>query len=324
MKGIFWNPEEQRMRAGWRLLVFALLGLLATLPAGFIQAAEVGSLYTRMAVAYGAWTLLLLAVAWFQARFIDRRPFAEYGLTRGPGWGLQLALGVLIGTAMIGLVFGVELAAGWIRLKPAAARAASEFHASDLAFQLILFASVALGEEITYRGCVLKNLAEGLNPGRHPSAVATLGACGLAAVLFGLFHAGNDNASAIAILNIGLVGVFLGLCLLWTRSLAIPMGVHFGWNFFQGPVFGFPVSGENMGQTVLDLAQGGPVVMTGGTFGPEGGLLSTGSTLLGIGAVALWVRYREGALRVHAELACPPETPGKPLTSAMTPTSSEP
>ena len=102
------------MRAGWRLLVFALLGLLAALPAGIIQAAEVGSLYTRMAVADGASTLLLLAVAWFQARFIDRRPFAGYGLTRGPGWGLQLALGVLIGTAMIGLVFGVELAAGWI------------------------------------------------------------------------------------------------------------------------------------------------------------------------------------------------------------------
>lgn len=312
------------MRAGWRLLVFALLGLLATRPAGFIQAAEVGSLYTRMATAHGVWTLLLLAVAWFQARFIDRRPFAEYGLTRGPGWGLQLALGVLIGTVMIGLVLGVELAAGWIRLKPAAARAASEFHASDLLFQLILFASVALGEEITHRGCVLKNLAEGLNPGRLPSAMATLGACGLAAVLFGLFHAGNDNASVIAILNIGLVGVFLGLCLLWTRSLAIPIGVHFGWNFFQGPVFGFPVSGENMGQTVLDLAQGGPVVMTGGTFGPEGGLLSTGSTLLGIGAVALWVRYREGALRVHAELACPPETPQKPLPSTVIPTPSAP
>lgn len=312
------------MRAGWRLLVFALLGLLTTLPAGFIQAAEVGSLYTRMAVAHGVWTLLLLAASWFQARFIDRRPFTEYGLTRGPGWGLQLALGVLIGTAMISLVFGVELAAGWIRLKPAAARAASEFHASDLALQLVLFASVALGEEFTHRGCVLKNLAEGLNPGRLPSAMATLGACGLAAVLFGLFHAGNNNASVIAVLNIGLVGVFLGLCLLWTRSLAIPIGVHFAWNFFQGPIFGFPVSGENMGQTVLDLAQGGPVVMTGGTFGPEGGLLSTGSTLLGMGAVALWVRTREGAIRIHAELSCPPETPGKSLPSAVTPTSSEP
>lgn len=312
------------MRAGWRLLVFALLGLLTTLPAGLIQAAEVGSLYTRMAVAHTVWTLLLLAAAWFQARFIDRRPFAEYGLTRGPGWGLQLVLGFLMGSAMIGLVFGVELAAGWIRLKPAAARAASEFHASDLAFQLILFASVAFGEEITYRGCVLKNLAEGLNPRRLPSAMASLGACGLGAVLFGLFHAGNDNASVIALLNIGLVGVFLGLCVLWTRSLAIPIGVHFAWNFFQGPVLGFPVSGENMGQTVLDLAQGGPVVMTGGTFGPEGGLLSTGSTLLGIGAVALWVRYREGALRVHAELACPPETPGKPLPSSVIPTPSAP
>ena len=55
------------------------------------------------------------------------------------------------------------------------------------------------------------------------------------------------------------------------------------------------------------LARGGPAVMTGGTFGPEGGLLVTARTLLGIGAVALWVRIRQGAVRVHTEVSCAPE-----------------
>ena len=307
MKVNFWNPEEQRMRAGWRLLVFAVLGLLATVPAEFIRAAESGSLYTRMALAQGVWMLLLLAVAWFQSRFVDRRPFSDYGLTHGPAWGLQFAFGILLGASLMCLVFGVELAAGWIRMKPPSARVGSEFHASDLVFQLVLFAAVALGEEMTHRGCVLKNLAEALNPGRSPSAGASLGACFLGALIFGLLHAGNENASVIATLNIGLVGVFFGLCLLWTRSLAIPIGVHFSWNFLQGPVFGFPVSGENVGQSLLDLAQGGPAVMTGGTFGPEGGLIATASTLLGIGAVALWVRIRQGAVRVDTEVSCAPE-----------------
>ena len=306
MKAIFWNPEEHRLRAGWRLAVFGVLILVTAVPAGFIREADAGTMYSRLAGSLGLWMLLLLAATGFLARFIDRRPFSDYGLMRGPSWGLQLVFGLVLGAAMMGLVFGVELAAGWIRIKPASARWASEFHASDLLLQMLLFVAVAVGEELTDRGYLLKNLAEGFNRSAGPSSGATLGAGVIGALIFGFLHAGNESASVLTSLNISVAGLFLGLGFLWTRSLAIPMGAHFSWNFFQGPVFGFPVSGENVGQTVFDIAQGGPVVMTGGTFGPEGGLLSTIATLLGIGAVALWVRWREGGVRLKPEISLPP------------------
>ncbi|MBL9174994.1 MAG: CPBP family intramembrane metalloprotease [Verrucomicrobiales bacterium] len=319
MKAIFWNAEEHRLRAGWRVVLFGVLLLVTAIPAGFIREADAGSLYTRLATSQGLWMLLLLAATAFLARFVDRRPFSDYGLTRGPSWGLNLIFGLVLGAAMMGLVFGFELAVGWIRIKPAAARWASEFHAVDLGLQVLLFAAVAVGEELTDRGYLLKNLAEGFNRGTGPSAGATLGAGLVGALIFGLMHSGNESASVLTSLNIGVAGLFLGLGFLWTRSLAIPMGAHFSWNFFQGPIFGFPVSGENVGQTVFDIAQGGPVVMTGGTFGPEGGLLSTVVTLLGIGAIALWVRWREGAVRLRPEISCAPASrPAAPVEPAPT------
>lgn len=308
MKAIFWNPEEHRLRAGWRLLLFGVLLLLTAIPAAFVREADSGTLYTRLAASQVLWMGLLFAATAFLARFVDHRPFSDFGLMRGPSWGLNLIFGVVLGAAMMGLVFGVELAAGWIRIKPASARWASEFHAADLLYQVVLFLAVAVGEELTSRGYLLKNLAEGLNRGTGPSAAATLGAGLFGALMFGLMHVGNESASFLTSLNIATGGVFLGLGFLWTRSLAIPMGAHFSWNFFQGPIFGFPVSGENVGQTVLDIAQGGPVVVTGGAFGPEGGLLSTVATALGIGAMALWVRWRAGSVCLREEISLPPSS----------------
>lgn len=281
--------------------MFGVLLLLTAIPAGVIRAFAGGTMSTRLAMSQGVWMFLLLGAIAFLARFIDHRSFSDFGLTRGPSWGLNLAFGLILGAALMGLVFGVELAAGWIRIQ-----LAPEFQGGDLVLQSALFASVAVGEELTNRGYLLKNLAEGFNRGSGPSSGATWGAGLVGALIFGFLHAGNESASVLTSLNIAVAGVFLGLGFLWTRSLAIPMGAHFSWNFFQGPVFGFPVSGENVGQTVFDIAQGGPVVMTGGTFGPEGGLLSTLATLLGIGAVALWVRGREGTIRLRPEISCAP------------------
>ncbi|MCW5560051.1 MAG: CPBP family intramembrane metalloprotease, partial [Verrucomicrobiae bacterium] len=290
---LFWNSRERRLRAGWRLLVFGALLLLSSIPAGIIMSLDVGTRSSRLAIAHSLWTVLLFGAALLhQARWVDWRPFREYGFRHDPKWGRQLLFGLALGAALMGLIFGVEMAAGWVRLKPTEARTSPGFHSSDLLFQMMLFISVAIGEELTHRGCLLRNLAEGFNPGIRPSRGAALAAGLVGAVAFGFLHADNESASLLTSLNIAVAGIFLGLCLLWTGSLAIPIGVHFSWNFFQGPVFGFRVSGEDAGQPLLDIVQGGPSVMTGGAFGPEGGLLSTLATALGIGAVALWVRWR--------------------------------
>ncbi len=78
-------------------------------------------------------------------------------------------------------------------------------------------------------------------------------------IALGVLHVFNPNASLISTLYLVLAGLFLGLGLVMTGSLAIPIGLHITWNFFQGNVFGFPVSGNDYpGATIFSIEQGGP------------------------------------------------------------------
>jgi hypothetical protein len=123
-------------------------------------------------------------------------------------------------------------------------------------------------------------------------------------LLFGLVHLGNPHASAISTASLMLAGVFLGLGLVLTGRLAIPIGVHITWNLFQGSVFGFPVSGTELSQTtVIAITQAGPGLWTGGRFGPEAGLVGVLALLVGSGLTLVWVWRRAGHLSLCTRLA---------------------
>src|SRR5918911_257413 len=138
-------------------------------------------------------------------------------------------------------------------------------------------------------------MAEGLNfPSLGPRG-AVVAAWVISSSLFGLLHLANPNATVISTINIAFAGLLLGAGYVVTGRLAIPIGLHITWNFFQGNVFGFPVSGlEPVGATILSIEQGGPLLFTGGVFGPEADLLDIAATLVGSLLIVLWVRVRSG------------------------------
>jgi hypothetical protein len=173
---------------------------------------------------------------------------------------------------------------------------------------LVLFLCVGISEEMLSRGYQITNLAEGLNfPGLGGPKVAVLLAWVISSSLFGLGHLGNPNATVVSTLNIALAGLLLGIGYVLTGRLAIPIGLHITWNFFQGNVFGFPVSGlEPVGATVLSIEQGGPLLFTGGVFGPEAGLIGIAAVLAGSLLTALWVRARFGKAAIETSIAEPP------------------
>jgi hypothetical protein len=108
-------------------------------------------------------------------------------------------------------------------------------------------------------------------------------------VFFGVFHGLNPNLTWLALLNIFLAGVVLAAGYLVTRSLWLPMAFHFSWNFVQGPILDFPLSGLDT-TGVLITRSGGNAWLTGGAFGPEGGLFST--AVLCLALLLLWVWHR--------------------------------
>jgi hypothetical protein len=129
-------------------------------------------------------------------------------------------------------------------------------------------------------------------------AVAAGVAVLLSSVVFGAAHLLNPNATLVSTAGISLAGIFLAVGYVLTDELAIPVGLHVTWNLFQGGVYGFPVSGLGIDANVVDTAETGPDLFTGGAFGPEAGLLGVLGTVLGTVLVVAYVRWRYGEVRL--------------------------
>jgi hypothetical protein len=97
----------------------------------------------------------------------------------------------------------------------------------------------------------------------------------------------------------------LGLGYVLTGNLAIPTGIHISWNFVQGGVFGFAVSGLDFGTSLVETTEQGPDLVTGGAFGPEAGLFGVGAMVLGMVVIAWYVRVRYGQVRLDPTVTIP-------------------
>jgi membrane protease YdiL (CAAX protease family) len=205
----------------------------------------------------GVAATFLLARIW-----IERRPLADLGLSRRH-LVRDLLLGFLLGFLLQGTTIGILALAGWYHVTSIAS--------GSVALILILqglgfFLLVALFEEGVFRGIVFRLLERSLG-----SWIAII----LSGLFFGLIHLLNPGATLFGALSIALeAGIVLGAAYMLTRSLWLAIGIHWAWNFFEGPFFGVAVSGTgaNSAKAIITATLRGPQIWTGGTFGPEAGL----------------------------------------------------
>lgn len=228
-------------------------------------------------------TLVAIVAATFIARrTLDHRSFLSLGFIRYSGWLVDVAVGIVLGLALIGIVFAFETASGLLTVVGFGVFGGDLSPGVSLASAFVVFAIVGIDEELMSRGYILQNLAAGWG---------ILAAVAASSVLFALLHAGNPNVTILAIANLFVAGVFFAVAYHVAKSLWLPIALHFAWNFAEGPIFGFPVSGLRT-VTVLSTARGGPDVVTGGAFGPEGGVVGLGVLIIGIAMLYLWGRAR--------------------------------
>ncbi len=247
------------------------------------------------------------ASVWIGGRFFDNRNFVDFGLVLDRQWWKELWLGVGIGFVAMGTIFATFLAFGWLEFTGWGwERAGLQPFPVAIAGYLIHMAMVGFYEELFSRGYHLKNMMEGYRFGKDASGQrAAVLSLITSSVIFGLMHAGNPGFKWSALVGIVIAGLLLGIPYLMTGRLGYAIGLHFSWNFVQGGIFGFPVSGNPFRESVIQQRVTGPDWLTGGSFGPEAGNLPHVILVLaGILSVVLLVRMGVAA-KVHPSFLRP-------------------
>jgi membrane protease YdiL (CAAX protease family) len=279
LRGVFYT-QEGGLRAGWRVLLF--LALFSV----FYEAVNTFIAYVRpadyAALQIEQYALLLLA-AWLahyiMLRWVDHKSWSYVGLgaeqctTRALVIGLALgSLCILIPSAGLLLAHDLTLVTGlqgshdWLVLASGGA---------------LLFLPQSLVEELLSRGYIFAALRDW---------VGELGALAFTSLGFGLLHMGNPGATAQSVSVVVLAGVFLGAILVITRSLYAAWMAHFAWNWSMADLLHAPVSGLRFPYSAYRVDDSGPDWLTGGSWGPEGGVAAAVGMIAGIALLIAWRR----------------------------------
>lgn len=251
------NPfldSERQLRNGWWILIFFLVLALLLVPT-LVMAQQ-----NNAEVSIGTQAVIVM-IASLASQLLRRRPLAELFGTINQRWLKELCAGGLIGSALMLIPALILRMFGWVHWRQ------NPESASFLLPGFLLFIGVAVAEELLFRGFVFQRLISGL--GQWPAQL-------IMAAYFLLTHLNNPGMTGsikvMAGINISLASILFGMAFIWTKSLAMPLGLHFMANFMQGSILGFGVSGTEQSGLLIPAFGESPVWLTGGPFGLEASL----------------------------------------------------
>ncbi len=215
----------------------------------------------------------LLLESWLFLRIFHGRSYRALGLWFYPDWGREMAAGVAIGA---GLLVTVVTALGATRAAIFRGPTGDAHALPGLLFLGGWMLLAAAFEEVLFRGYLFQRLLDG---------AGSVVAAAVFSALFAAAHLGNPSTTVLSTANTFLAGLLLSVAYLKTRALWMPIGLHWAWNFTMGPIFSLPVSGLSLQPTLLRVDLVGAKWLTGGAYGPEGGVALTAACL----AATLWL-----------------------------------
>lgn len=283
----FFTDKEGHLRSGWRAAFFVVAFLVAfkiletvvsLLMLGISGRGEFrGSTISFLS---GATVLLVSAtlVGWACGRIFEEVPFRSLGWWPHRGWLKNLALGSIIGAASLFLAAGLAAVTRGIRFSfnPSPGTTIGR----TIVVSLIIFVVAGAAEEALFRGYPLQTFTR--------AKLAWLGVL-LTSVPFAAAHLLNPNVSrGFTFINTAVAGVWLAAAYVRTRSLWLPLGLHWSWNWAQASLLGLPVSGIQRVSPapLLHAMNAGPDWLTGGAYGIEGG--AAGTVALIVSTIVVW------------------------------------
>jgi len=293
IRDIFINRKTQRVRPVWRVPIFFIILIAALVAIGGVVGLAVGLILHSMPdpevvsarlgavgsqlLGYGIGIGATLFASAICLRVFDKRKLRSIGYQLHVGWWQDYVKGVGVASLMITMIVLLQIALGSLHVSWNENAGASR--GRSLLMALVFFNVAACFEELIFRGYPLQTLLLDVRP-----VIAFI----TPSTLFALGHLVNPNVSVLAISNTLLAGIWLSVAYFKTRSLWFATGLHFAWNFSMGSVYGLNVSGiEQATQgAIFKASLGGPQWVTGGGYGPEGGIVAT--VLLILTTVWLW------------------------------------
>ena len=236
-----------------------------------------------MLLAVIAETFAVTLSVFLARRFLDKRSIESLGLKLSIQTLFDILTGIAITLLQMGLIYLLMSRLGWITFEGFA----WDFDPISIVIKntlifFMVFVFVGWNEELLSRGYHLQTIASGIN---------LFWGVLISSAIFGLLHLANPGATWISTTGIFLAGIFFAYGYIRTKQLWLPMGMHLGWNFFEGVVFGFPVSGLDI-YALTRIRVHGPELWTGGAFGPEAGLIVLPSLVLGAALIYFYTIKR--------------------------------
>ena len=298
--------EHGRLRTGLRIVIFVFVYIATLIMLGIVaRGVYVVGLRISPNIAPGRFasdavfrSILLAAalIAGFTCtRLLDGLPWRALGLWFHKHWLRDFLIGSIIGVLSLALATAIATAAGGLRFSISGRELIFQV-IQTLVLSAVLFIIAALAEEALLRGYPLQTMTR--------ARLFVLGAI-LTSVAFAALHMSNPNFRlGIPVLNLIIAGIWFAVAYWRTRSLWLPLGIHWAWNWALGSLFGLPVSGitEIAPDPLLRGVDLGPAWLTGGDYGVEGGIAGTVALILSTIFVwrTRWLNASEEALQLSS------------------------
>jgi membrane protease YdiL (CAAX protease family) len=256
-----------------RIILFALLVALCAVAANALLSPVLvwiigrtgqrirTDMFVELAAALGATAIMV--------RAIDKRSWADVGLARSAASARTLIAGFAIGAVAITSVCALLALTGLLRFVPTSA---SGWIGAAVRITVVLLPS-ALAEELLCRGYLLTVVWE---------RVGVRWAVLLTSLMFGLLHLTNPGATAESVALVTLAGIFLAGVRVVLNSLYAAWMAHLAWNWVMAVLFHAAVSGQRFESPEYQAITTQPAWLSGGGWGPEGGVFAGLGMISGI------------------------------------------